>query len=163
MTVKTDSQLGGDGLARYENTIEIRAPPEKVWEMLALDRWPEWMGPAELISAKYTSEVVTPEDKYKVGASAHMVEKRWEYELVITESVKNERLSARSKGKFTYNATSTLKPVGEGTLLTGTVEYVLDSFFARAIDRLLKGAAQKQMDKASALLKELVEKQMSQA
>jgi len=28
-------------LGRVEKSIEIRAPPEKVWEMLALDRFQE--------------------------------------------------------------------------------------------------------------------------
>jgi len=29
-------------LGRVEKSIEIRAPHEKVWEMLAVDRFPEW-------------------------------------------------------------------------------------------------------------------------
>ena len=29
-------------MGRVEKSIEIKAPPEKVWEMLALDRFPEW-------------------------------------------------------------------------------------------------------------------------
>jgi len=65
-------------MGRIEKSIEIRAPPEKVWEMLALDRLPEWMGPkGELKSVEYTSEVRTPEDKYRVGASAHVIEKHF--------------------------------------------------------------------------------------
>jgi len=55
-----------------EGSIEIRAPPEKVWEMLALDRLPEWMDEMEIESGTYTSKVLTPEDKYRVGATAHM-------------------------------------------------------------------------------------------
>jgi len=58
-----------------EKSIEIKAPPEKVWEMVALDRLPEWMDGLEMKSAKYTSEVRKSEDKYRVGASAHVVEK----------------------------------------------------------------------------------------
>jgi len=30
-------------LGRGEMTFVIKAPPEKVWEMLVLDRLPEWM------------------------------------------------------------------------------------------------------------------------
>jgi len=78
-------------LARFEKSIEIRASPEKVWEMLALDRMPEWMDVAEVKSAKYISEVRIPEDKYKVGATAHIIEKRWEYDLEITESLKKRK------------------------------------------------------------------------
>jgi len=56
-------------LARIEKSIEIRAPPEKVWELLALDRLPEWN--EEYGNVKYTSEMRNPEDKYRVGASSH--------------------------------------------------------------------------------------------
>lgn len=45
---------------RIEVSIVIKAPPQKVWEMLALDRMPEYMDVAELKSAKYISEVRTP-------------------------------------------------------------------------------------------------------
>jgi len=51
-------------MARVEKSIEIKAPPEKVWEILALDRMPEWMF-GEL-KVQYTSDVRTPKDKYKV-------------------------------------------------------------------------------------------------
>ncbi len=29
-------------MARLEKSIEIKAPPEKVWKMLAFDRYMEW-------------------------------------------------------------------------------------------------------------------------
>jgi hypothetical protein len=79
--------------------------------MLALDRLPEWMDVAEMKSAKYISEVHIPEDKYKVGATAHIVEKRWEYDLEITETLKNEKMTSHTKGGkhgMGYTATSTL-------------------------------------------------------
>jgi len=61
---------GGGILGRIEQSIEIKVPPEKVWDMLAFDRHPEWNEPYN--SAEYTSEVRTPEDKYRVGASCDM-------------------------------------------------------------------------------------------
>ena len=76
-------------LARMEKSIEIKAPPERVWEMLALDKAKEWM--EEWKSVEYTSEIRTPEDKYKVGASAHVTEKHGEFDLEITESLENEK------------------------------------------------------------------------
>jgi hypothetical protein len=60
---------GGGILGRIEKSIEIRAQPEKVWEMLALDRLPEWN--EEYGDVKYTSDVRNPADKYRVGASSH--------------------------------------------------------------------------------------------
>jgi uncharacterized protein YndB with AHSA1/START domain len=54
-------------VVRIEKAIEIRAAPEKVWEMLALDRLPEWTEGLQE-SVEYTSEVRVPKDKYRVGA-----------------------------------------------------------------------------------------------
>ena len=78
-------------MGRVEKSIEIKAPPEKVWEMLALDRWPEWMDGWK--SAEYTSEVHTPEDKYKMGASAHIIATHDEFDVTITESLENEKIA----------------------------------------------------------------------
>ena len=60
-------------MGRIENSIEIKAPPEKIWEMLAFDRIQEWdksygVGLGERV--EYTSEVNTPKDKYRVDATA---------------------------------------------------------------------------------------------
>ena len=51
-----------------EKTIEIKASPENVWEMLALDRLSEWMF---FERVEYTTEMSNPKDKYRVGATAH--------------------------------------------------------------------------------------------
>jgi len=99
-------------LARVEKSIEVRAPPEKVWEMLALDRFPEWLD--ECKSSEYTSEIRTPEDKYRVGAFAHIIEKHVKYDLEITESLENEKITARSKGMpVTMTVTFLLESVEE--------------------------------------------------
>jgi len=60
-------------LGRIEKSIVINAPPEKVWEMLAFDRIQEWdKGYGEGLGERveYTSEVHTPKDKFRVGATA---------------------------------------------------------------------------------------------
>ena len=76
-------------MGRVEKTIKIGAPPEKVWERLAWDRTPEWIIGNKSIN--YTSEVNTPEDKYRVGASAHIINetagKEMEFDYEITESI----------------------------------------------------------------------------
>jgi len=61
-----------------EKSIEIMAPPEKLWEMLALDRLTEWVPGYErdMKSVEYTSEIRTPEDKLRVGASARGIPKK---------------------------------------------------------------------------------------
>jgi carbon monoxide dehydrogenase subunit G len=111
-------------LVRKEKSVEIKAPPEKVWEMLALDRMPEWMDGWK--SVALTSEVCTPEDKYRVGASAHVTETHAKYDLEITESLKNEKIMYRSKGigggRVTMTLTYFLKPVEGGTEVTYAAE-----------------------------------------
>jgi uncharacterized membrane protein len=106
-------------LVRIEKSVEIKAPPEKVWEMLALDRMPEWM---YWKSVTFISEVRTPEDKYRLGASARVTEKHTKYDLEITESLKNEKIMYSSKGIARgishLTLAYTLKPVEGGTEVT---------------------------------------------
>jgi len=147
-------------LTRIEKSIEIRAPPEKVWEMLALDRQAEWK--VEWKSAEWTSEVRTPEDKYKVGASAHITEKHGEFDLEITESLESEKITALSKGKYKYpwmggqrvtmTATYNLKPVEEGTKLTYAMGYEM------SLERFGKGYLEKNIEKSLEKLKSILEK-----
>jgi uncharacterized protein YndB with AHSA1/START domain len=104
-------------LVRVEKSVEIKAPPEKVWEMLAFDRMPEWMGDWKSIAS--ISEVRTPEDKYRVGVSAHVTEKHAGYDMEITESLENEKIMYIAHvGRSTLTLTYTLKPVEGGTEVT---------------------------------------------
>jgi uncharacterized membrane protein len=110
-------------LVRIEKSVEIRASPETVWEMLAFDRATEWMEGWK--SVKYTSEVSTPQDKYKVGASAQIIE-HVKYDFEITESLKNEKIvwhSAGSRAKPSMIRSYTLKPTETGTMVTTVFDY----------------------------------------
>ena len=102
-------------MVRREKSVVIKAPPEKVWEMLAFDRMPEWM--SDWKSVAFTSEVRTPEDKYRLGVSARVTEMHAKYDMEITESLENEKIMARSKGMklCTMTLTYILKPVEGGT------------------------------------------------
>ena len=147
-------------MTRIETSIVIDAPAKKVWEMLALDRQAEWM--VEWKSAECTSEVRTPEDKYRVGASAHVTEKHGEFDLEITESLENEKITALSKGKYKYpwmgggrvtmTVTYTLKPVEEGTKLTYAMGYEMFG------GTLGKGYLEKGIEKSLNNLKSILEK-----
>ena len=150
--------LGEDLLGRVEKSIEIMASPEKVWEMLALDRLPEWMDVLEMKSAKYISERRTPKDKYGKGASAHIIEKRWEYDLEITESLENEKMTVHSKGKYAYTTTYILKPIDEGTKLTYLSEYGTRGILGKTFARLFAATLEKQVDQALGKLKSILEK-----
>jgi len=146
-------------MVRTEKSIEIRAPPEKVWEILALDRMPEWAFGGEL-SVKYTSEVRTPEDKYRVGATAHIIDKRREHDVEITESLENEKMTYRSKPPYyTYTATYILKPVEGGTKLTWTSDVEMPwGVFGKALGRLASGASEKEVERSLEKLKSILEK-----
>jgi len=126
---------GGDNLGRIEKSIEIRAPPEKVWEMLVLDRWSEWLVGAagaflDLKNLKFTSEVNTPKDKYRVGASAYP-SAHPKADFRVTESIENEKITYLHGGESPM--TYILKPTDEGTRLT----YVVDTEFKSISDKIL--------------------------
>ncbi len=147
-------------MVRTETSIEIKAPPEKVWEMLALDRMPEWAFKDQLKSVKYTSEVRTPEDKYRVGAIAHIIDKRSEHDVEITESLENEKMVYRSKPPYyTYTSTYILKPVEGRTKLTWISDVEMPGgILGRALGGLARGAGEKQVVKSLENLKSILEK-----
>ena len=160
---------------RMEKSIVIKASPEKVWEMLALDRMPEWAFKGELKSVEYTSEVNTPEDKYMVGASAHIIDKRGEHDVEITESIENEKMIYRSKyggvwgfddmGEYyktpyyTYTSTYILKPVEKRTKLTWISDVEMPwGILGKALGGLGRGAGEKKAEKSLEELKSILEK-----
>ena len=140
-------------MGRIGKSIEIKAPPEKVWEMLALDRLPEWN--EEYGDVKYTSEVRNPEDKYKVGASSHTnIKGPGEIDFEITESLENEKITFRMLGKRANNTVVTyiLKPYEEGTefiyMMTykmpgGILGRALGGLGSRMLEKEAKGALEK--------------------
>ena len=147
-------------MVRTETSIEIKAPPEKVWEILALDRMPQWAFKGQLKSVEYTSEVYTPEDKYRVGATAHIIDKRNEHDVEITESLENEKMVYRSKPPYyTYTATYILKPIDGRTQLTWISDVKLPGgILGRALGGLTHRAGEKQAEKALENLKNILEK-----
>ena len=115
---------GSDGLIR-EMSIEIWAPPEKVWEMLALDRWAEYdEGTQKMVKrVEYTSEVSTPRDKYRVGATANLIGNNDKLYLAceVMESLENEKISYRLNADHwvsQISQTFVLEPIEKGTKLT---------------------------------------------
>ncbi len=148
-------------MGRIEKSIEIGAPPEKVWEMLALDRWPEWMDGWK--NAKYTSEVHKPKDKYKVGALAHITELRTKYDFEITESLENEKITFSSKGRgggrTTMTITYILGRVEDGTKLTYAIDYEPPwGILGKGLGRLFRGVGEKGVEKELKKLKSILEK-----
>jgi carbon monoxide dehydrogenase subunit G len=144
-------------VTRMEKSIEIMAPPEKVWEMLALDRWPEWMEGWK--NAKYTSKVDNPRDKYTVGASAHIVGPE-EFDAEITESLENEKFTFHGKvPRMSFSITSILESVDEGTKFTHVIDAELPwGVFGKFLGRLTRGMGEKEAKKSIEKLKSILEK-----
>ncbi len=148
-------------MGRIEKSIETKTSPEKVWEMLAVDRWPEWMDGWK--DAQYTSEVRTPEDKYGLGASAHITEHRVgmriKYDFQITESLKNEKITFRSKSMGYTLVTYILESVKEGTKLTYAIDYEMPwGILGKVLDKLGRGSGEKSVEKELKKLKIILEK-----
>jgi len=151
-------------LGRVEKSIEIKASPEKVWEMLAFDRLQEWDEGAKKSSKKieYTSEVRTPEDKYKVGASAQMnVAGEGDVDVEITESIENRKMTSIWKGKrTTLIVTFLLEPLEEGTRFTNMGDYELPwGILGKFLNKLFaQRMGQKEIERSLENLKNILEK-----
>jgi carbon monoxide dehydrogenase subunit G len=157
-------------LGRVEKSIIIKAPPEKVWEMLAFDRLLEWqVGFDKAKSIEYTSEVGTLKDKYKVGASAHGTPKKQgesiKLNFEITESLEKKKISHRIYenifgGTFTVLATYILEPVGAETKFTYSGHYEMPwGFFGKFLDKLfIHRMAEKDLGTELDNLKSILEK-----
>ena len=143
---------------RVEKSIEIRTPPEKVWEMLALDRWAEWQEGSFLDTKnmKFTSEVNTSKDKYRLGVSAYP-SAHPEAGFKVTESLKNEKITyLHENSPMTY----ILDPVDGGTKLTYVVEYetpwgIVGKFLGKLF---LKRMGEREFEKSLEKLKSILEK-----
>jgi len=146
-------------LVRIEKSIEIKASPEKVWEMLAFDKAVEWMEGWK--SVQYISEVHTPKDKYRAGTSAHITD-HVKYDLEITESLENKKMAYRSKGiggRVTMTVTHILEPVEDGTKFTLVCDYEMPWWSKWLPGKMLgQRGTGKVMEKSLKKLKSILEK-----
>ena len=161
-------------MGRAETSIEIKVPPEKVWEMLAFDRIQEWNeGYGEGLGERveYTSDVNTPKDKYRVGATAQGIPKKPKNNYCrfeIIESLKNKKMKyyawekPRYLGILSMFITYSLEPVGTDTKLTYEIEsekYGVFAIFGKFLEKLyIHRMVEKQIEKALENLKNILEK-----
>jgi len=163
-------------LGRAETSIVIKAPPEKIWEMLAFDRIQEWdesYGEGLGERVEYTSEVNTPKDKYRVGATSQGTPNTPfedpQYHICrfkIIESLENKKLKyyawekAKYFGTLSMFVTYSLEPVGTDTKFTYEVEsekYL--GVFGKFLEKLyLRRWAEKKIQKELENLKSILEK-----
>ena len=153
-------------MGKIEKSIGIKATPDKVWEMLALDKWSEWQVGGGFTSlqvhkgVKFTSEVKTPEDKYRVGASARPTA----YDKLtfkVMESLKNEKITyiVEESGRSS-TITLVLEPIEEGTKLTYATSYEMPwGIFGKFLEKsFAKRMGEGQLEKFLEKLKNILEK-----
>jgi len=125
-------------LARIEKSIEIKAPPRKVFDFTndLQKRNETSKGWAE---ARYLSD-----GPVGVGTKMHYVGwaagKRGEWDVEITEYVENKKVVARivGGGKQKMDDELTFEPTEKGTKLTFMLDYnVLPAFLGGLLDRLV--------------------------
>ena len=131
--------------------------------MLSLDRVPEW-NEGSMKNVEYTTKVSTPQDKYRVGASAQATIKgEGEVYFEITESLENTKITVQGKGGKTIKdmmLTYTLEPVYEGTELTQRTDYELSwGILGKFLDKLVaQRMTEKDMERQLEKLKSILEK-----
>ena len=149
-------------MVRLEKSIEIEAPPEKVWEMLAFDRYMEWdegtQNNAKIV--EYTSGAHTLEDKLRVGATAHFIDKNDKETIVltITESLENEKMAYRLEGDYDGIVSNNLEPIEKGTKLTYAADAKFRSTFINIMFKLLQRFGEKELERSLENLKRILEK-----
>ena len=161
---------GSNILGRVEQSIIVNSPLEKVWELLAFDRLPEWDKQfGERV--EYTSDVHTPKDKYRVGAIAEGIPKKPEDDYCrfeMKESLEHEKITffaweeTNFLGRRTLGMliTYSMESVGTDTKFTYELETELPfGIFGKFLEKLyFRRWAEKMIWKALENLKTILEK-----
>jgi hypothetical protein len=139
-------------LGKLTTSSEVEASPEKVFAFAISERmndvWKEWY------EAKWTSE-----GPVGVGSIGHFKGNpnfiKGEWDMEVTEFVKNKKFTMRTIGKSPMNVTTSLvlEPTTKGTKVTYLADYKLPySVLGKLIDKVKVG---KDMEKQA---KEMSEK-----
>jgi carbon monoxide dehydrogenase subunit G len=128
-------------------TVEILATPEEVFAFLMSEKmndiWKEWT------TIKWTSD-----GPIAVGSTAHVVgvgrNKGGEWDIRVTELVKNQRMTMRAVGtsRRALNSTNsfTLEPTTKGTKATYSIDYEMKySVLGKLFEALV---ARRELEKA---------------
>jgi uncharacterized membrane protein len=149
---------GGEFVARIEKSIEINAPPEKIWPFITWERTPEWYTAFKKVER-------TSKEKNVVGETVHITGEvagaKAEWDGETTEIVENEKVAWRSiGGAFTGFGSQTLTPTKNGTKVTFLMDYEMPySIFGKLMDKLkFQKAFEKTIDDGEKKLKEIMEK-----
>jgi uncharacterized membrane protein len=146
-------------LTRIEKSIEINAPPEKVWNMIVHERLSEWFDLFKKV------ELTSKEDD-KLGATHHMTSELYdivkiEWDGETTEWIENKKYSWRTiGGPFTGFGSMILTPLSAGTKFTMVMDYEIPhTFLGKLMDKLLiHEALESEFDEGLKELKAMLEK-----
>jgi carbon monoxide dehydrogenase subunit G len=119
-------------LTRIENSIEINAPPEKVWSMIQWDKMAEWLPSIKKVG--WTSE------NHLAGATVEVKSElagiKGVMDVETTEYVENEKLAWRARN-FKMSGARALSPITKGTKVDIVDEYEMPySILGKLIDKL---------------------------
>jgi uncharacterized membrane protein len=144
-------------MARIEKTIEINAPPEKVWPLILPERMPEWYKPFKKV--EWTSK-----EKYKEGSTFRVVSEfsgmKSESNAEMTSVIENRQgIWRTTSGPYTSIASAVLSPVSNGTKATFSMDYELPySILGKLIDKLrFHKSIEKSFDEGTQTLKKIAE------
>ncbi len=144
-------------MARIEKSIDINAPPEKLWPAVFWNRTPEYVNTIK--KAEYTK------GKPGVGAIAHIwgevagVKSEWDAET--TDWVENKIHAWRSiSGDLTAVGSLSFSPIEGGTKATFLMDYDLPySVLGKLMDKLrVSKEMDKSMERGMKILKAMGEK-----
>jgi uncharacterized membrane protein len=145
-------------MTKIENSIEINASPEKIWQLMSWERIPEWY-------AAFKKVVHTSKEKDAVGETVHISGEvagaKAEWDAETTERVVKEKLAWRSiGGSFTGFGSQALAPTKSGTKVTFVMDYEMPySIFGKLMNKLrFQKAFEKTIDEGLKKLKDLAEK-----
>lgn len=137
-----------------EKTIEIKAPVEKVWELMSnVERIPEWAKgyvQKEIITGITETGVTTREIGVAFG-------KPYEKDFVVTEIVEKEKISFQSASGWPWRGSWIMKPTKEGTVFTFVVDFELP-FKAEKLKMIFRQRYEELVDKWVQNIKKIVEK-----
>ena len=125
-------------MGKIKNSIDIKAPPEKIWPIVFWDRVPEWFDVIK--KAEHTSEI-----KDGLGATTHVVATaggiKAEWDTEVEEWKENEKISWHSTGgQVAMTSSMTFTPIKDGTKLTFEMDYVMPySVLGKIIEKLWVG------------------------
>ena len=144
-------------MARIEKSVEINASPEKIWPLIQPEKMPEWYKPFKRV--EWTSK-----EKYKEGSTFHFVTEfsgmKAESDAEMTSVIANKQgIWRTTSGPYTNIASAVLRPSGNATIATFSMDYELPySILGKLIDKLrFHKAIEKSFDEGTKKLKEIAE------